>query len=74
VGARPFLPCISSPYCPTMKFFHILLILAVAIIGVFAQNEQCIIGCIDYGAIDCYGGYDNLLITFSLSLIPFLYQ
>ncbi|KAH9973252.1 hypothetical protein BGW80DRAFT_1560491 [Lactifluus volemus] len=39
-----------------MKLFHILLILAVAIIGVFAQNEQCIIGCIDYGAIDCYGG------------------
>jgi hypothetical protein len=42
-----------------MKLFHIILILAVAIIGAFAQNEQCIIGCIDYGAIDCYGGYDN---------------
>ncbi|KAH9972073.1 hypothetical protein BGW80DRAFT_1316243 [Lactifluus volemus] len=44
--ARPFLPCLYSPYCqcPTMfvKHFNILLILTVAIIG----------------AYDCYYEYD----------------
>jgi hypothetical protein len=56
---RAFLRCLSSPYSPTMflKHFNVLLVLAVAIIGVFAQNEQCINGCIQYGAADCYGGY-----------------
>jgi hypothetical protein len=42
-----------------MKLFNILLILAVAIIGAFASDQysdQCITGCIEYGAIDCYGG------------------
>jgi hypothetical protein len=62
VGVRPCLPCISSPYCPTMKLFHILLILAIAIIGVFA-DDQCIINCVEYGAADCYVGYGIPLIT-----------
>jgi hypothetical protein len=61
-GVRPFLHRISSPNCPTMKLFHILLILAVAIIGVFA-DDQCIVNCVEYGAADCYVGYGNPLIT-----------
>ncbi|KAH9973253.1 hypothetical protein BGW80DRAFT_1309126 [Lactifluus volemus] len=43
-----------------MKLFNILLILAVAIIRAFASDQysdQCITSCIEYGAIDCYGGY-----------------
>ncbi|KAH9973250.1 hypothetical protein BGW80DRAFT_1459154 [Lactifluus volemus] len=41
-----------------MKLFHILLILAVAIIGVFA-DDQCIVNCVEYGAADCYVGSTN---------------
>jgi hypothetical protein len=42
-----------------LKYFNILLVLAVAIIGAFAQNEECILGCIQYGAANCYGGYGS---------------
>ncbi|KAH9973256.1 hypothetical protein BGW80DRAFT_259105 [Lactifluus volemus] len=58
----PFVPCLSSPYCqrPTMfvKHYNIFLILAVAIIGVFAQSQinldQCTVDCLEAEAYDCY--------------------